>query len=159
MSRSRLNLEHRQKISSGLRRAYASGKRSAAAQGNSMRGRVQGSGQREAARAALLEKPKSLEARIKMSAAKMKTGKYLNPRGYVYVTIPPQRRGNGPCKILEHRLVMEQKLGRPLMGWEHVHHKNGIKNDNRPENLEIVLNRNHRGHISCHHCGREFAIK
>jgi hypothetical protein len=54
----------------------------------------------------------------------------LTSAGYVYV----QRVGG---QRAEHRIVMEQIIDRPLRSDESVHHKNGVRHDNRPENLEL----------------------
>lgn len=64
-------------------------------------------------------------------AGRIERGRYKDSSGYIVV------RKSGNRKILEHRLVMEQILGRELAAWENVHHKNGIRDDNRPENLEL----------------------
>ena len=47
--------------------------------------------------------------------------------------------------ILEHRLVMEEIIGRLLEKHETVHHKNGDRKDNRPENLELWSVRQPKG--------------
>ena len=58
--------------------------------------------------------------------------------GYVRVYIPMHPEANTRGYVYEHRVVAEQKIGRRLEKNEVVHHINGIRWDNRPENLEVM---------------------
>jgi len=67
-----------------------------------------------------------------------KGGRIKNKDGYIEIYCPCHPNARKHTKyILEHRLVMEEILGRYLTRREVVHHKNGKKDDNRPENLEL----------------------
>ncbi len=61
----------------------------------------------------------------------------MNSNGYRLVWCPDHPAAYSDGRVLEHRLVMERALGRPLERDESVHHKNGNRLDNRPENLEL----------------------
>lgn len=66
-------------------------------------------------------------------------GRHTDEHGYVRLW----QRSQGKLRR-EHRIVMEQVIGRPLARNEEVHHRNGDKSDNRPENLEILSSAEHR---------------
>ena len=86
--------------------------------------------------------------------------KIINPNGYVKVRV-----GENNERKLEHRLVMEEVLGRALRDDEHVHHKDNDKTNNDPTNLEVLSPSEHaslhgangrwaRGYDKCTDCGR-----
>ncbi len=57
----------------------------------------------------------------------MEGGKYINGQGYVMVYAPNSNLPTKRVHKLEHRLVMEKYLGRPINKTEHIHHINGNK--------------------------------
>lgn len=71
--------------------------------------------------------------------ARVVTGDGSLSHGYFKVPVPEQDRWlvHGAKAALEHRYVMARALGRPLRTDESVHHRNGDRTDNRPENLEL----------------------
>jgi len=72
-----------------------------------------------------------------------KGGRMQDRYGYVWIRLSinnffaPMINKHG--YVSEHRLIMAKHLNRCLNSWELVHHKNGIKSDNRIENLELTL--------------------
>lgn len=75
---------------------------------------------------------------------KWNPGRIFNSQGYVLVRVSkdhPLHIANGYA--LEHRMVMSEYLGRWIQENEHVHHKNGVKDDNCIENLELITKAEH----------------
>jgi len=88
-----------------------------------------------------------------------KGGRYTGRDGYVKVRLYPEdfffpmidsKDNKNGGYIFEHRLVMAKHLGRCLQSFETVHHKNGTRDDNRIENLELGTKNTH---ISDHNKG------
>lgn len=87
------------------------------------------------------------------------TNRPINPETTKY-----RRKNIRGRRVLEHRWVMECKLGRKLSTLEYVHHKNGNRLDNRLENLELTTSLAHtRAHLLkhsltwvCEVCGKTF---
>ena len=97
----------------------------------------------------MLGKKHTLEARKKMSQSKIgvykregnpnwKGGKKFDADGYVEIYQPTHPSARNGRYVLEHRLIMEECIGRLLKRSEVVHHINGIKSDNRLENLILL---------------------
>lgn len=85
-------------------------------------------------------RPSGLRYNIKVNNTgwfKKILGKYIDEKGYYRITMKNNKH------IREHRLIMEKYIGRKLKVNEVVHHINGVKTDNRVENLELMTANKH----------------
>lgn len=69
-------------------------------------------------------------------------GKYVDDKGYIRV-LKTDHPFNNKGYVYEHRLVMEEYLGRFLQPWEIIHHINEIKLDNRIDNFFLTTSPEH----------------
>lgn len=75
----------------------------------------------------------------KLRKSHWKGGK-MRSEGYIRIYSPNHPQKSKLGYVPEHRLVMERKLGRYLKSKEIVHHINGIRDDNRINNLKLIIN-------------------
>jgi len=92
---------------------------------------------------------------LRENSSQWKGGRFISAQGYVFVMVDllpePQKvlalqmvqNLRNRMYIPEHRAVAAATLGRPIRSDEVVHHVNGEKMDNRPENLEVVSRKAH----------------
>jgi hypothetical protein len=65
-------------------------------------------------------------------------GRSIASNGYVLIRMPNHPLADTRGYVYEHRLVAEQMIGRPLLAHEQIHHKDGNKQNNHPDNLQIM---------------------
>lgn len=70
----------------------------------------------------------------------------MSSAGYVLLLMPGHHLADKRGLVREHRLVWEEANGRRLRSSEDVHHINGVKDDNRPENLVALTRAEHIAH-------------
>lgn len=97
----------------------------------------------------------------------MTRGYVVSPKGYIHLYRPTHPMAMKTGYVAEHRLVMSEVLGRNLEPWEVVDHINGVKDDNRPENLRVMTKKAHDAQsnlgrvrmATCPDCGHRFPLR
>jgi hypothetical protein len=88
-----------------------------------------------------VRRPWQSERQRGAGSATWRGGRRMRAGGYIQVWVSPDdplfAMAEKSGYALEHRLIVARALGRPLARWERVHHRNGIRDDNRVENLEL----------------------
>lgn len=79
-------------------------------------------------------------------------GRKKNDQGYILIYMPEHHEADCKGNVREHRIIMEQHLGRRLKQEEVVHHENDNPGDNRIENLKLF--KNQAEHKKYHEFGR-----
>ena len=92
------------------------------------------------------ERVSSFRGKFGKKSYTWKGGRGKNGKGYIRINCPHHPSACGG-RVYEHRLVMEKYLGRYLHPWETVHHENGIKDDNRIENLKLLPGNEHNAKV------------
>lgn len=72
-------------------------------------------------------------------------GRHINSTGYAVIGAKGHPNGNAAGAIMEHIKIMSDYIGRPLRKGETVHHKNGIRDNNEIQNLELWSGNHPRG--------------